>query len=117
MRSQTCLTRRDASHRAAPLQRRPARHVIAGAALIFASSCGLAQAADALTEAQLDQVVAGHQTSISAASASALFGFSTTSSSTYASSLGPIRSTSSTSIGLAAGIGVDVTASAATWYR
>lgn len=117
MHPETRIPDCNASNHPAPRQYPYARRALTGAVLILTMSCGLAQAADVLTEAQLDQVSAGYQTSGSAASASALFGFATTSSNTYASSIGSINSSSSTSAGVAGGIGADAMARAATWYH
>jgi hypothetical protein len=103
---------------AARRARQPGRLRLAGAALLLAATCGFAQAGGVdLSAAQMDQVAAGYQQSTSDATASALLGFATTASNTYASVTGPIRSTGSTSVGVAGGFGAGATATAATWFR
>lgn len=85
--------------------------------LLCAAAAASAAEPVTLTDKQMDSVSAGYQRSYSDASASALFGFATTASQTTAYSNGPVSLTSSTSTGLAGGIGASAGAGAGTVFR
>ena len=91
-------------------------YALTGAMLLTTSLANAAGPVD-LTNTQMEAVSAGVQTSTSAATASARFGFAATNSQTYANKTGSVVITSSTSSGVAGGTGAGAGATARTVVR
>jgi hypothetical protein len=84
------------------------------ALLLAAGAASTAGAAEPLqlSDAQLDLVAAGVQSSIATSSASAVLGLASTQASTFALSAGPVRMTQASATGLALGFGATANAAA-----